>query len=139
VLLLVVVNTVVLGLGLVGAVDLRRLRTPGGTALRWVEAAVFGDCNDYLTFSVRAGDVPDDRTDAALCRDLRAATATARNESLRIGLRLGAVVRRGETASVQIVLTRSEQPQTLHLTLVRRDGRWRVVRDAVTCQSVGCA
>ncbi len=139
VILLVVVNTLVLGLGLVAAVDLRRLRTPGGTALAWVQAAVFGDCTDYLRYSVAAGDVPDTRTDRALCRDLRHATASARNESSRIGLRLGRVVRRDARASADVVLTRSGKPVALHLTLVHRDGRWRVVRDARTCESVGCA
>lgn len=139
VLMLVVLNVLVLAVGLVGAVDLRRLRTPGGTALRWVEAAVFGDCEDYVSFSVSAGDVPDDRTEAALCRDLRAATARARSDSVRIGLHLGAVVQRGTRATVDVVLTRSEQDIPLHLTLVRQDGRWKVVRDAATCQSVGCA
>lgn len=139
VVLLVVLNALVLGIGLVGAVDLRRLRTPGGTALRWVQAAVFGECDDYLRFSVAAGDVPDHRTRDALCRDLRAATAQARTEQLQIGLRLGPVVSRNDRATADVVLTRAGQAVTLHLRLVRGDGRWRVVRDAATCQSVGCA
>jgi hypothetical protein len=139
VILLVVVNALVLGIGLVAAVDLRRLRTPGGTALRWVEAAVFGDCADYLGFSVAAGDVPDDRSSAELCKDLRAATASARNESLRIGLHLGAVTRNGDQATVAVVLTRDGTPRSLQLRLVRRHGRWKVVRDAATCETVGCA
>jgi hypothetical protein len=139
VVLLVVLNALVLGIGLVASVDLRRLRTPGGTALRWVQAAVFGECDDYLRFSVAAGDVPDHRTRDALCRDLRAATAPARTEQLQIGLRLGPVVVRGDRATAEVVLSRRDEPVTLHLTLVRSEGRWRVVRDAATCESVGCA
>jgi hypothetical protein len=139
VLLLAVVNALVLGSAVVASVDLRRLRTPGGTALRWVEAAVFGDCADYLGFSVAAGDVPDDRSDAELCKDLRAGTASARNESLRIGLHLGQVVRTGERATVAVVLTRDGTPRSLQLRLVRSHGGWKVVRDAATCETVGCA
>ena len=139
VLLLAVVNALVLAIGTVASVDLRRLRTPGGTALRWVQAAVFGDGAHYRPFSGPAGAAPDDRTDAALGRDLRAATAPARNDSLRIGLHLGQVVRRGDRAAVDVELDRGGEQHTLHLTVVRHDGRWRVVRDASTCASVGCA
>lgn len=137
--MLMVLNALVLGIGVVATVDLRRLQTPGGTALRWVQAAVFGECDDYLTFSVAAGDVPDGRSRAALCDDLRTATARARVEQLQIGLRVGAVEEHGQRAAVAVVLTRHGVPVTLHLTLVRRDGHWRVLRDAATCQSVGCA
>jgi len=34
----------VLAVGVVAAVDLRRLQTPHGTALAWTGAAIFGDC-----------------------------------------------------------------------------------------------
>lgn len=137
--LIVVVNLLVLGIGLVGAVDLRRLRTPGGTALRWVQAAVFGLCGDYLMFSVPAGDVPDSRSSAELCHDLRAATAQARSDQLKIGLHLGAVVQHAHDATVSVVLTRDGAPTDLSLHLVQRQGHWRVLRDEATCGSVGCA
>lgn len=138
-LLLVVINSLVLAIGLVAAVDLRRLRTPGGTALRWVQSAVFGDCADYLSFSVPAGDVSDNRSPDELCQDLRQATAQARADQLRIGLHLGTVRHDTRTAVASITLTRDGTPTTLQVHLVRRDGRWRVLRDAATCASVGCA
>lgn len=137
--LLVVVNLLILGSGIVTSVDLRRLRTPGGTALRWVEAAVFGVCDDYLGYSVPAGDVPDPRSDADVCRDLRAGTSEARTHVASIGLRLDGVQQHGLTATADVTLTRSGRPQHLQVHLVRRDGRWRVLRDASTCASVGCA
>jgi hypothetical protein len=137
--LLVVVNLLVLGSGMVTAVDLRRLRTPGGTALRWVEAAVFGVCDDYLRFSVSAGDAPDPRSDADVCRDLRASTSDARTHAATIGLQLDGVVQRGLTATADVTLTRDGRPEHLQVHLVRRDSRWRVLRDASTCASVGCA
>lgn len=139
VLLLVSLNLLVLAIGLVASVDLRRLRTPAGTALRWVEAAVFGDCADYLTYSVADAQAPETRSPEQLCRDLRVSTLTQRTELLRIGLRSGPVVRRGAEATATVVLTRPAGTSTLTVHLVRRGGRWRVLRDAVTCGSVGCA
>src|SRR4051795_7892826 len=76
------VGVLVLGIGIVSSIDLRRLRTPQGVALRWTQAAVFGDCDDYLHFSVGT----DDRSRDELCRDLRAATADARRHNIDIGL-----------------------------------------------------
>ena len=139
VLLLVLVNVLVLGSALVTAVDLRRLRTPGGTALRWVEAAVFGVCSDYLDFSVADSDAPDARSRKDVCDDLTASTKEARTQSHTIGLRLGPVSERGATATAQVTLTRAGRDAQLQIHLVRRDGRWRVLRDAATCASVGCA
>jgi hypothetical protein len=139
VLLLVVVNALILGVGLVASVDLRRLRTPGGTALHWVEAAVFGNCDDYLEFSLPDEDSPDPRSGGDLCRDLRASTRDARNNSATIGLQLDAVTVRGQEAEAQVTLTRQAKAISFTLHLVRRTGRWRVLRDAATCASVGCA
>jgi hypothetical protein len=137
--LMALVNALVLGTGVTAMVDLRRLQTPQGTALRWVQAAVFGDCEDYLTFSTPDGTAPDARSRNQLCADLRAATAKARNDRLRIGLRLGPVVERGSAAQVQLVLTRHEVDTDLHVQLRKDRGRWLVLRDPVTCGSVGCA
>ena len=106
--------------------------------MRWAQAAVFGDCGDYLAFSVTDASVTDTRTQQQLCQDLRAATAGARNETAKIGLRLGPVVRHGAKAQVQLVLTRAGVPTTVSLQLARVDGHWRVVRNAVTCGSIGC-
>src|SRR3954452_14618712 len=70
-LLIGLVGALVLGIGVVSSVDLRRLQTPQGVALRWTQAAVFGDCDDYLHFSVGSSLDADDRSRADLCRDLR--------------------------------------------------------------------
>lgn len=139
VLLLAVVNALVLAIGIVAAVDLRRLQTPGGTALRWVQAAVFGDCADYLEFSVPDANSQDPRSPDELCKDLDRAAADARLHQLSIGLHRGAVTEDGDEATAVVTLTRDGKavPMTIHL--VRRDGAWRVLRDATTCSSVGCA
>ena len=91
-LLMGLVNALVLGIGVTAMVDLRRLQTPEGTALRWTQAAVFGDCDDYLSYSVGDRTRSDERSPDELCRDLRASTRQARAESARIGLTLGRVL-----------------------------------------------
>jgi hypothetical protein len=138
-ILIAVINVLVIGIALTAMVDLRRLQTPGGTALRWVQAAVFGNCSDYLDFSVADRSPTDTRSKEALCRDLRASTATARGESLKIGIARGRLLRGPGGARVEIVLTRKGIKTPVTLRMVRRDGHWRVLRDALTCGSVGCA
>ena len=138
-LLIALINALVLGIALTATVDLRRLQTPGGTALRWVQAAVFGDCGDYLMFSVPDQSRADSRSHAQLCRDLRASTSSARDEALKIGLALGATEADGGGERVEITLTRKGVKSRLILRLVKRGGRWRVLRDELTCGSVGCA
>ena len=138
-LLLVVVNALILAIGLVAMIDLRRLATPGGTALRWVQAAVFGDCADYLEFSVAGPDDADPRSPQELCKDLRTATEAARRDQLKIGLHLGPVQQGATEAQVRIGLTRDGKETPLDVHLVRRDHHWRVIRDQSTCSSVGCA
>ena len=138
-LLLAVVNALTLSVGLVACIDLRRLATPGGTALRWVQAAVFGDCDDYLEFSVPAADREDPRSEQELCKDLRTATEDARRDQLKIGLHLGPVMKGTTEALVRIDLTNDDKATPLDVHLVRRDDHWRVLRDEATCSSVGCA
>ena len=41
-----------LAVGVTTAIDLRRLQTPGGAALAWTGATLFGDCTRYLNLSV---------------------------------------------------------------------------------------
>ncbi len=138
-LLIGLVQVLVIGTALTAAVDLRRLRTPGGVALAWTQAAVFGDCDDYLRYSVSPPDtVPDRRTAEQVCTDLRAATEQARAQSLTIGLTRGAVVESGDRATVDLTVTRRAEPLTVRVDLVRTGGRWRVVRDAEACR-LGCA
>ena len=137
--MLAVVNLLVLGIGWVACVDLRRLQTPGGTALRWIQAAVFGDCDDYRSFSGPSPARPEARSENELCQDLRAATAPARQQQLTIGLHLTRVTEQGREATAAVTLTRDgkQTPMTVHL--VRRDGAWKVLLDERTCSSVGCA
>ncbi|MGZ6825950.1 MAG: hypothetical protein ACXVGH_04095 [Mycobacteriales bacterium] len=137
-ILIALIDALVLGIGLTATVDLRRLQTPGGTALRWTQAAVFGDCPDYLEFSVPDRSVPDARTTDELCQDLRSATQQARTDQLKIGLRLAGVHTAGERALVGVVIVRKEVPTRVSMHLVRTGGHWRVVRDSYTCGSVGC-
>lgn len=137
--LIALVNVLIVGIAFTAAVDLRRLDTPGGTALRWAQAAVFGDCSDYLAFSVPDASVQDTRSDSQLCQDLRAATAPARNETLRIGLALGRVLGTNDRAEVELVLTRKGVVTHVSMRVARSGGHWRVVRDGLTCGSIGCA
>lgn len=134
-LLIALVNVLLLAVAATAVVDLRRLQTPQGTALRWVEAAVFGDCGDYLSFSVVDPSRPELRSRDKLCQDLRAATAASRADPLTVGLRLKSV--RGSV--VDITLTRKGVPTDVVVHLVRAGGHWRVLLDATTCDSVGCA
>jgi len=89
-ILLGVLNALVLAVGTTAALDLRRLQTPGGTALAWVEAAVFGDCSVYRELSVPDRGTVERRTGMAVCKDLKAATGTARAQAGQIALLPGA-------------------------------------------------
>jgi len=82
--------------------------------------------------------VPDTRSRDQLCQDLRAATAPARSESLKIDLALGRILRTGNRAEVELVLTRKGVSTHVSLRVARRGGNWRVVRDGLTCGSIGC-
>lgn len=132
-ILLLVIDLLVLAVGLISMVDLRRLQTPEGTALRWVQASVVGSCDDYLGYSVASADRPDPRTDDQICKDLR--DRASKDRGMTYNLVLSAVT----DTRVQILLTRGEVTVAVDVALVRRDGAWRVLRNALTCDSVGCA
>src|SRR3954452_12192338 len=83
-LLIGLVGVLVLGTGIVSSIDLRRLRTPQGVALRWTQAATFGDCDDYFRYSTGVLDRPR----SEVCRALRASTEDARQNNAEIGLAL---------------------------------------------------
>ncbi|MCU1587788.1 MAG: hypothetical protein JWN31_1281 [Frankiales bacterium] len=134
-LLIVTLNALMLFVAVTAVIDLRRLHTPQGVGLRWIEAAVFGNCDDYLSYSVADPARADERTDAALCSDLRRESASAKGEALSIGLRLGGV----SSDRVHVLLTREGVTKDVVMHLVRRGGHWRVLRDSITCNSVGCA
>ena len=134
-ILIMVFNVLIVAVGMTAVVDLRRLQTPGGTGLRWLQAAVFGDCDDYLTYSIPDPSRPDSRSHEQFCQDLLRSSAAARAESLKIGFVLGPV----GADRVQVRLTRRGVTKTVLMHVVKRNGHWRVVRDALTCSSVGCA
>ena len=125
----------VIGTGVVASVDLRRLRTPEGVALRWTQAAVFGDCDDYLSFSTG----PFDRPRADVCRSLRANTEDARRDNAQIGLKVTRVTTSGRSAVVLLTIRRQGDTREAQLDLRKVSGRWRVVRDDVSCAVVLCA
>jgi hypothetical protein len=133
-LLIGLVGVLVLGVAVVASIDLRRLRTPQGVALRWTQAAVFGDCKDYVRYSTGS----ETRPEVQLCRDLRAATEDARQHNAEIGLRVRAVERHGSSAVVLLDVTRATDVRRARLDLRRAGGRWLVVRDGTTCGVVAC-
>ena len=137
-ILIALVNVLVVGVATTAVIDLRRLHTPGGTALKWTQAAVFGVCDDYLSYSVPDPSVSDSRSRRQLCQDLRSSTAKAREVSAKVGLVLENVDTRGDRATARVVLTRDGKATTVSMRLDKRHGRWRVVRDTLTCGSVGC-
>lgn len=134
-LLIVLTNLLTLFVAATAVVDLRRLQTREGVGLRWFQAAVFGDCNDYLTYSVADSAASDSRTEPELCTDLRRHSAAAQGDSLKIGFRLGQT----QGDRVHVLLTRLGKTTEVEMHVVWRSGHWRVLRDAITCSSVGCA
>ena len=139
--LIAVLLALCLAVGITAAVDLRRLQTPRGAALGWTGAAVFGDCNAYLRLSVPDPDavVPDRRSDAELCRELRARTEVARVEAPRIAITAGEASVRGREAEVPVVVSRPDAERSVTLRLRRQGDAWVVVRTASTCLAIGCA
>jgi hypothetical protein len=140
--LIVVCLGVSLLVGIVAAVDLRRLQSPRGTALAWTGAAVFGDCTAYLRLSVAdpVATVQDRRSEVELCRDLRAQTEQAREDSPSIGILAGDDVSvQGDRAEIEIEVSRPARTRSVVLQLRRAGDGWVVVRTAATCLAVGCA
>jgi hypothetical protein len=89
--------------GVTAAIDLRRLDTPLGTALGWAGAAVYGDCDAYAALSLAGPGRPAEaRSDADVCRDLRAGTVQAR-ESRRPSTSRGR--RAGQRRRSQVTVT----------------------------------
>lgn len=126
-----------LAVGVVAAVDLRRLMTPRGTALAWTGAAVFGDCTAYQALSIPG--VRQERTDSELCSDLIRRTEQARREPTTIRIELLTVVIDDRRATARMSITRPGATATAELELVRRGDGWAVLRTADTCAAVGCA
>ena len=126
-----------LAVGVVAAVDLRRLQTPRGTALAWTGAAVFGDCEAYRRLSI--SDVPDGRSSERLCQDLREETEPAREQAARIGIDVLSVEQRDREATVEIRVRRPDGTETVELPLKRKGDGWGVLLTNEVCSAVGCA
>jgi hypothetical protein len=135
ILLIVLMDLLILFVASTAVVDLRRLQTREGVALRWFQAAVFGDCKDYLAYSVADADDTDSRTEAQLCTDLRRHSPSSQGDSLKSDFRLGQT----QGDRVHILLTRAGETKDVVMHVVWREGHWRIARDAITCGSVGCA
>jgi len=130
------------GSAAVAVVDLRRLETPVGTAGAWTGAALFGSCASYRDLSLPSPEAPPDtRTTDQQCRDLLARTEPNRSAPAGVSFEvvLVSVPGGGGVATVTVRLTRAGAARTVPLELVRRDGRWRVVRTAAACAEIGCA
>ncbi len=127
-ILLGVLNALVLAVGTTAALDLRRLQTPSGTALAWVEAAVFGDCSVYRQLSVPDRGTVERRTGMAVCKDLKAATGTARAQAGQIALLPGAAVERGATATSAVRVRRPGADRTVQVPFA--EGRRPLARRA---------
>ncbi len=138
-ILLATMLALVLAVGTVAAVDLRRLRTPRGTALAWTGATVFGDCTAYLALSVADPVLaPEGRTDRELCRVLRQQTAVNRDAAAQIGIDLLAVRRSGNEATATLSIRRPDGEQQVELSMRRRGDGWAVIRTPEVCAGLGC-
>lgn len=129
---------VALAVGVVAAVDLRRLQTPTGTALAWTGAAVFGDCTAYRELSrpVAGSDVDPDEQ----CLALRKSTAGARERAGQVAIDVVRVEQDGDRATARVRVERPDLPAVEVPLPLRRDGDgWVVVLDDRVCNAVGCA
>lgn len=140
-LLIGVLVGLALAVGVVAAVDLRRLNSPGGTALAWTGAATFGDCTAYEKLSIPAAPatgVRDPRSPTQQCLDLQRRTAPNRAASSGLGIDLLSVEVTGDAAVAQLRLTRGSVVFVVPLQLERRGAGWVVRLSPATCLAVGC-
>jgi hypothetical protein len=126
-----------LAVGITAAVDLRRLQTPRGAALAWVEAATFGNCHAFLALSKVDDPTAERRTDDEICQALRTATADARGHVTEISIELRSVEQHGRTATVAIDVRGPDGTRQVRLQLRQRGHDWLVVRSAGACD-VSC-
>jgi len=127
-----------LAVGVVAAVDLRRLQTPRGTALAWTSAVVFGDCTAYERLSLPPDGAGEVRSDQEVCADLRRQTQEARDASAAYGVELLAVDEQGDSATARVRVTRPDDVVELPLELRRSGDGWAVVRSYDVCLQLGC-
>jgi hypothetical protein len=122
-----------LAVGVVAAIDIRRLQTPRGTALAWTGAAVFGDCTAYDRLSIGAAD----GSASKRCAVLRQRTQQARDTAAQIGIDVLSVQQRGRAASVEVEVRRPSGRRSAVLPLRRKGDGWAVVLDDRVCRLVG--
>lgn len=137
-ILLATMLVLTLAVGLVVAVDLRRLQTPRGTALGWTVATVFGDCTRHLKLSVPDASAPERRGADELCASLRQRSAGNRAAAASIAIDLQSVREAGEAASAVLSVRRPGRSDVLTLTLRRKGDGWAVVRTPAVCLALGC-
>lgn len=129
---------VALAVGVVAAIDLRRLQSPTGAALAWTGAAVFGNCTAYRELSLMTP--VDARTPEAQCDALRERTELGREQADDVQIEVVAVEQDGDAATATVRLTRPEQPVAeVSLTLRRVDEGWVVLLTDEVCAEIGCA
>jgi hypothetical protein len=134
--LIAVLLGVALAVGVVAAVDLRRLQTPTGAVLGWTGAAVFGDCTAYRELSVPE---PDEPAADAQCRALRSATERNRDRAGEVELEVVALEEIGDDAVATVRLVRPGQGQRRFDVPLRRTGDgWAVRRTEAVCAVVTC-
>ena len=127
-----------LAVGVVAAVDLRRLQSPPGAALAWTGAAVFGNCTAYRELSLRTP--ADVRDPEEQCADLQRLTAPAREEADDIGVEVVEVEQDGDEAVATVRVARPEEPVIeVPLPLRKVDDRWLVLLTDEVCDQIGCA
>jgi xanthosine utilization system XapX-like protein len=136
--LIAITGVLVVLVGITAVIDLRRLHTPRGAAIAWVEAATFGDCPAYLSLSRPAANGDAQRTDDEVCVALRSATAGARTNATRISLRPRSVEQHGRAADVIVEVRRPSGSTLVHAHLVADGDRWLVVLDQTVCAEAGC-
>ncbi len=127
-------DVLVVAVGLAGTSDLRRLRTPEGTAGAFAEAALGGDCErfrDLLSAAARAelvaarpaGDGPDGV--------VAACTASTSAATRLVATRVAQRAPDGRSATVVVVLRPADGggrggTRDVALLLLLQAGRWRV-------------
>ena len=127
-----------LAVGVIAAVDLRRLQTPRGTALAWTGAPVYGDCTAYLDLSVPDAGGTETRSDDQLCASLRQRSAAARAAAGQIGIDLVDVREAEDQATAVISVRRPGRSDDITLTMRRSGGGWAVLRTPAVCLALGC-
>ena len=138
--LIAVLVVMSLAVGVVAAVDLRRLNTPRGAALAWTGAAVFGDCTAYEELAIpEPTPIPPVPTERERCLELRQRTEGNRAQASSIGIDLVSVSPQSEDRAVaEVEIRRPDGSLRVPLQLRRQGDGWGVVVTRELCEAVGC-